>query len=86
MEDQLKATHLEVLCTADLNSDSLSTRHQVEIVDLVLKLKDRIMDLNGKPEKRSKLQEQLKNLLTSVDDELKSVLLSNCSLREAFEI
>uniref|UniRef100_A0A915ECR3 UDENN domain-containing protein n=1 Tax=Ditylenchus dipsaci TaxID=166011 RepID=A0A915ECR3_9BILA len=43
---QLKATHLEVLCTADLSSAGLSSRQQVEIVDLVLKLKDRLTDLD----------------------------------------
>lgn len=57
---------------------------QVEVVDLVLKLRDRLASLDGlQTEKRTRLQTQLNQVLRSVDDELKSVLLSNCGLREA---
>lgn len=90
MEDvdrELRETHLEMLCNIDLSHDIISTREQVEVVDLVLKLKDKLNNLDGKNhEKRKKLQNQLNSVMRSVDDELKSLLLSNGALREAFEL
>ncbi|KAH7731030.1 hypothetical protein AAVH_02079 [Aphelenchoides avenae] len=84
VDKQLRATHLDVLCTAELSRDVLSTRQEVEVVDLVLKLRDRLASLDEhQMEKRTRLQKQLHQVLKSVDDELKSVLLSNCGLREA---
>lgn len=89
MEDvdrQLRDTHLEVLCNTDLSSENISTRQQVEVVDLVLKIRDKLKDLDKKQEeKKIKLQSQLNSVLRSVDDELKSLLLSNLQLRETFE-
>ena len=89
MEDvdrQLQNTHLEVLCNTDLSRENISTRQQVEVVDLVLKIRDKLKDLDNKQhEKKQKLQSQLNSVMRSVDDELKSILLSNGALREAFE-
>jgi hypothetical protein len=87
VDQQLRETHLDVLCSAELNQETLSNRQQVEIVDLVLKVRDKMTDLDSRnAEKRHKLQAQLNNILLSVDDELKSILLSNCGLREAVDL
>lgn len=87
VDRELRESHLEMLCNTDLSHDIISTRQQVEVVDLVLKLKDKLKDLDGKSnDKRRKLQNQLNSVMRSVDDELKSLLLSNGALREAFEL
>jgi hypothetical protein len=87
VDRELRESHLEMLCNTDLSQDIISTRQQVEVVDLVLKLQDKLKDLDGKNnEKRRKLQNQLNSVMRSVDDELKSLLLSNGALREAFEL
>ncbi|VDN55859.1 unnamed protein product [Dracunculus medinensis] len=86
VDRQLKAAHLEVLSNADFSPDALKGRHQVEIVDLILKISDRLRDLKEPAlEARNRLQFQLTTILQSVDDELKSVLLSNGSLRDCIE-
>ncbi|VDK47424.1 unnamed protein product [Anisakis simplex] len=84
VDRQLRATHLEVLCNADFSAGMLSERHEVEVVDLVLKLCERIRELDRASfsEVRLRLQSQLATILQSVNDELKSVLLSNGVLRD----
>ncbi|TMS38342.1 hypothetical protein L596_005089 [Steinernema carpocapsae] len=87
VDRQLRSIHLDVLCSSEFSKDSLSSRHEVEIVDLVLKIRDRMVEMDPvtQAEKRLQLQAQLSKVLTSVDDELKSLLLSNCDLRETVE-
>lgn len=73
----------QMLCNADFSREALLGRPQVEIVDLVLKLNDRIRNLDEASESsRIRLQSQISAILRSVDDDLKSVLLSNGSLRD----
>uniref|UniRef100_A0AC34QHB4 UDENN domain-containing protein n=1 Tax=Panagrolaimus sp. JU765 TaxID=591449 RepID=A0AC34QHB4_9BILA len=87
VDQQLRDTHLEILCNTDLSRENISTREQVEIVDLVLKIRDKLKDLDVKQhEKKQKLQSQLNSVLRSVDDELKSLLLSNGALSDAFDL
>uniref|UniRef100_A0A8R1XUC9 UDENN domain-containing protein n=1 Tax=Onchocerca volvulus TaxID=6282 RepID=A0A8R1XUC9_ONCVO len=83
LERQLRLLHLEMLCSADFSRETLHKRPQVEVVDLVLKLNDRIQNLDEASESsRIRLQSQISAILSSVDDDLKSVLLSNGSLRD----
>ncbi|OZC10606.1 hypothetical protein X798_02355 [Onchocerca flexuosa] len=83
LERQLQLLHLEMLCSADFSRETLHKRPQVEVVDLVLKLNDRIQNLDETSESsRIRLQSQISAILASVDDDLKSVLLSNGSLRD----
>ncbi|KAI1714570.1 stabilization of polarity axis domain-containing protein [Ditylenchus destructor] len=94
MNRQLKIIYLEVLCTADFSSDILASRKEVEIVDLILKLKDRLTDLNsqttdkGTQSQAARIRTQFNRIMDSVNDELKTVLLSNGAivnaLRDAF--
>ncbi|KAK0398722.1 hypothetical protein QR680_002724 [Steinernema hermaphroditum] len=87
VDRQLRTIHLDVLCSTEFSKDSLSSRHEVEIVDLVLKIRDRMVEMDPitQAEKRVQLQAQLSKVLTSVDDELKSLLLSNCGLRDTVD-
>ncbi len=96
MDAQLRAAHLDVLCSADLGSEVMSRKHQVplytvipvfaivqvEIVDLVLKLRDRIAAGDVDVVRRQKLQAQLALVMQSVEEELKTVLFSNGGLRD----
>lgn len=71
-----------MLCSADFSWKTLNNHPQVEIVDLVLKLSERIQNLDEASESfRVRLQSQIFAILSCVDDDLKSVLLSNGSLR-----
>ncbi|XGW26466.1 hypothetical protein V3C99_007236 [Haemonchus contortus] len=79
---QLKAQYVEALCSADLGAKVLATKHHVEIVDLVLRVRQRIMEMEDASEKRNQLVRQIASILAGVDEELKQVLMSNCSLRE----
>ncbi|KJH48866.1 hypothetical protein DICVIV_04992 [Dictyocaulus viviparus] len=79
---QLKAQYVEALCSADFGSKVLATKHHVEIVDLVLRVRQRIIELEEASEKRHQLVDQIISILSGVDEELKQVLMSNCSLRE----
>lgn len=73
----------QMLCNADLSRETLKDRTQVEIVDLVLKIADRLKDLDESLDSaRTLLQSQISEIMTSVDDDLKSILLSNGALRE----
>lgn len=70
-----------------MNSEVLSSCGQVEIVDIVLRLKDRLSELDiHKTNERDKVQSQLENIIQSIDDELKSILLSSEALRDVFNI
>ncbi|KAL3983201.1 Stabilization of polarity axis family protein [Acanthocheilonema viteae] len=83
LERQLRLLYLEMLCSADFSKETLHKRPQVEVVDLVLKLNDRIQNLDESSESsRVRLQSQISAILACVDDDLKSVLLSNGSLRD----
>lgn len=82
--NQLSAIHLDVLCTADFSAEIIKGRHQVEIVDLVFKLKNRLDDRLDRG-RQSQIQSQLNNILNVVDDELKCILLSNEALKSAFQ-
>ncbi|VDL74063.1 unnamed protein product [Nippostrongylus brasiliensis] len=79
---QLKSQYVEALCSADLGAKVLATKHHVEIVDLVLRVRQRIIELEEANEKRHQLVRQIASILSGVDEELKQVLMSNCSLRE----
>uniref|UniRef100_A0A1I7ZM86 UDENN domain-containing protein n=1 Tax=Steinernema glaseri TaxID=37863 RepID=A0A1I7ZM86_9BILA len=87
VDRQLRAIHLDVLCSSEFSKDSISSRHDVEIVDLVLKIRDRLVEMDPvtQSDRRIQLQAQLSKVLSSVDDELKSLLLSNCGLRDTVE-
>ncbi|EJW80237.1 hypothetical protein WUBG_08854 [Wuchereria bancrofti] len=83
LERQLRLLHLEMLCSADFNKETLRKRPQVEVVDLILKLNDRIQNLDeASGSSRVRLQSQISAILSCVDDDLKSVLLSNGSLSD----
>uniref|UniRef100_A0A914ZGA7 UDENN domain-containing protein n=1 Tax=Parascaris univalens TaxID=6257 RepID=A0A914ZGA7_PARUN len=62
VDRQLRAAHLEVLCNADFSPDVLQGRHQVEIVDLVLKLCDRIRGLD------TSMSENCSTILSGIPD------------------
>ncbi|CAI5448082.1 unnamed protein product [Caenorhabditis angaria] len=81
---QLKTHYVEALCSADFCSQTLSTKHNVEIVDLVLRIRERIIELGSteSSENRKKLVRQIVKILSNVDEDLKQLLMSNCSLRE----
>uniref|UniRef100_A0A1I7S3W7 Flagellar protein FliT n=2 Tax=Bursaphelenchus xylophilus TaxID=6326 RepID=A0A1I7S3W7_BURXY len=83
VEQQLSTIHLDVLCSADLSVEALQDRKQVEIVDLVLKLNEKlgVLDENNDTEKRLRLQTQLNNVMNAVDEDLKQVLLSNVNIK-----
>ncbi|CAD5220044.1 unnamed protein product [Bursaphelenchus okinawaensis] len=85
VEQQLSVIHLDVLCSADLSVDVLRDRKQVEIVDLVLKLNEKLSNIDEKDvDKRIRLQKQLGNVMNAVDDDLKQVLLSNENIKALF--
>ncbi|KAL3111600.1 hypothetical protein niasHT_019947 [Heterodera trifolii] len=48
IEKQLKEEYLELLCSANLSSEVLCHRNQVEIVDLVLKFRDHLAEVEMK--------------------------------------
>ncbi|VDD88152.1 unnamed protein product [Enterobius vermicularis] len=80
---QLRTSYVEVLCKADFSTEVLQEKQQVEIVDLVLKINSYIGSLKSyQSEMRKRLQAQLRTILQSVDDELKTLLLSNCTFRD----
>lgn len=80
---QLRSSYTEVLCKADFSTEVLQVKQQVEIVDLVLKINNHIESLNShQSDIRKRLQGQLRTILQSVDDELKTLLLSNCTFRD----
>ncbi|CAB3406915.1 unnamed protein product [Caenorhabditis bovis] len=63
-------------------SKTLSNKHNVEVVDLVLRIRERIMELKQDNELRHKMVRQIVKILSNVDEDLKQLLMSNCSLRE----
>ncbi|VDK56027.1 unnamed protein product [Cylicostephanus goldi] len=72
---QLKAQYVEALCSADLGSKVLATKHHVEIVDLVLRVRQRIIELEEANEKRHQLVRQIVSILSGVDEDLKQILV-----------
>jgi len=86
---ELKHQHMEMLCSVDFTSVEMAQRGAVEVVDLVLKMKDRLNCIDGglEEKQRRRLKGQLQRLVESVEDEeLKAVLLSNGGLlMDAFE-
>lgn len=83
---QLRLAHLETLSTADLRLENIDSRSHVEIVDLVLKLKNRLSEFTIEDSERDRIQVQLNNVMQSVDEELRTILLSNGGLREVIEL
>ncbi|CAI4227786.1 unnamed protein product [Auanema sp. JU1783] len=79
---QLKVHYVDALCSADLGSTILSTKHNVEVVELVMRLRDYIVEFDPSNQKRQLLVKQVVSVLDSVEDDLKQLLLSNCALRE----
>uniref|UniRef100_A0A915MZC0 UDENN domain-containing protein n=1 Tax=Meloidogyne javanica TaxID=6303 RepID=A0A915MZC0_MELJA len=114
IERQIRLEHMESICNSNFFSQILAERSQVEIVDLLMKLANRIVELNERKLKskqrrnkngeildrllsnsstfskqlerqHSQLQHQLQSILSSVDEELKVVLLSNPTFRNVSE-
>lgn len=87
MELQLSNVHLDVLCNAALTVEEVRSRHQVEVVDLVLKLKERMEESRerGDRERTARLESQLGTVLNAVDEDLKLILLSNGEFRDMFQ-
>uniref|UniRef100_A0A915P5W6 UDENN domain-containing protein n=1 Tax=Meloidogyne floridensis TaxID=298350 RepID=A0A915P5W6_9BILA len=116
IERQIRLEHMESICNSNFSSQILAERSQVEIVDLLMKLANRIVELNERKLKskqrrnkngeildrllsnsstfsvskqlerqHSQLQHQLQSILSSVDEELKVVLLSNPTFRNVSE-
>uniref|UniRef100_A0A914WA65 UDENN domain-containing protein n=1 Tax=Plectus sambesii TaxID=2011161 RepID=A0A914WA65_9BILA len=87
VDHKLQLLHLEVLCATDFSECDLPARHEVELVDLVLKLLDKIEFAESNPDsvssaQRTKLQAQMRTILATVDEDLKSVLMSNMTLKQ----
>uniref|UniRef100_A0A915N168 Uncharacterized protein n=1 Tax=Meloidogyne javanica TaxID=6303 RepID=A0A915N168_MELJA len=82
IERQIRLEHMESICNSNFSSQILAERSQVEIVDLLMKLANRIKQLERQ---HLQLQHQLQSILSSVDDELKVVLLSNPTFRNVSE-
>ncbi|CAL2042019.1 unnamed protein product [Caenorhabditis brenneri] len=82
VNNQLKSHYVEALCSADFCPQTLATKHNVEIVDLVLRIRERIIEIGAETEIRRNLVRQIVKILSNVDDDLKQLLMSNCSLRE----
>lgn len=61
-------------------------RSHVEIVDFIIKLRNRLLELELENPERERIQIQLNNVMKSVDKELQSVLLSNDGLREVIKL
>lgn len=76
-----------MLSTVNMNAKVLSGCGQVEIVDIVLRLKDQLNKLDiHKTSERNKIQSQLLNIIQSIDDELKSILLSSEAIFDVFNL
>ncbi|PIO66957.1 hypothetical protein TELCIR_11311 [Teladorsagia circumcincta] len=69
---QLKAQYVEALCSADLGAKVLATKHHVEIVDLVLRVRQRIIEMEEASEKRHQLYRNQATMKTACkfDDEI----------------
>ncbi|PAV70402.1 hypothetical protein WR25_06437 [Diploscapter pachys] len=55
VKTQLKVHYIETLCMADFGKPVLATKHHVEIVDLVLRIRERIVELGNDNDKRQRL-------------------------------
>uniref|UniRef100_A0A8R1U7B8 UDENN domain-containing protein n=1 Tax=Pristionchus pacificus TaxID=54126 RepID=A0A8R1U7B8_PRIPA len=82
MSQQIKSVYVDSLCDTMIDKEVLAQRHHVEIVDLVLRIRQRVVEMESSSVKRNQLISQIRNILNCVDDDLKCVLESNCSLRD----
>ncbi|XP_007908990.1 DENN/MADD domain containing 6Aa isoform X3 [Callorhinchus milii] len=81
MTQKLSALHLEALCNADLLI-WIQKHTEVEVVDLVLKLKEKLMQakqqcLPVKQDTLEKLQMHIDAIILSLPEDLQSILLKN---------
>ncbi|GMR48154.1 hypothetical protein PMAYCL1PPCAC_18349, partial [Pristionchus mayeri] len=82
MNHQITSAYVDSLCDSTLDKETLALRHHVEIVDLVLRIRQRVVEMEDSSGKRKALISQIRNILESVDEDLRCVLESNCSLRD----
>ncbi|XP_066951865.1 protein DENND6A [Macrobrachium rosenbergii] len=76
VSDKLSELHLQALSEADLG-DWVSTRTEVEVVDMVLRLRSKLNDadsIQASQHTRDKLQAHVQTLLSSLPEDLRSVL------------
>ncbi|XP_068228763.1 protein DENND6A [Palaemon carinicauda] len=76
VSDKLSELHLQALSEADLG-DWVSTRTEVEVVDMVLRLRSKLNDadtIQTSQQTRDKLQAHVQTLLSSLPEDLRSVL------------
>lgn len=81
MTQKLEALHLEALCEADLLI-WIQKHTEVEVVDLVLKLKEKLFQakqqcLPVKQDTLQKLQMHIEAIILSLPEDLQSILLKN---------
>lgn len=76
VSDKLSALHLQALCDADLGR-WVSSRSEVEVVDMVLRLRSKLTDADALPvsqHTREQLQAHLNTLFMALPEDLRSVL------------
>lgn len=78
--------HSELILKLDLSPSSILRYSHVEVVDIVLTLKDKLDSLSASDAgtEREEILKQLNSVFRSVDEDLRSVLLSNEALRDIF--
>ncbi|GMT24264.1 hypothetical protein PFISCL1PPCAC_15561, partial [Pristionchus fissidentatus] len=79
---QIKSVYVETLTQSPIDKEMLAQKHHVEIVDLVLRIRQRVVEMDSTSPKRTLLVDQIRNILNSVDSDLKCLLESNCALRD----
>ncbi|KAI6187152.1 UDENN domain-containing protein [Aphelenchoides besseyi] len=86
VDRQLNCVYLDVVCDFEFTADVLREHEQIEVVDLVLRLRD-LLSSNASlsDNRRSRLQRQLETILNVVDEDLQLVLMSNGPLRDLVE-
>ncbi|XP_071960057.1 protein DENND6A-like [Antedon mediterranea] len=78
VNQKLSLIHLEAVCSANL-VDWIKDKREVEIVDLILKLRERVdnvlhHDIHVKPELLNQLKRQIDNIIHSLPEDLQTVL------------
>uniref|UniRef100_A0A0K0EH32 UDENN domain-containing protein n=1 Tax=Strongyloides stercoralis TaxID=6248 RepID=A0A0K0EH32_STRER len=83
---QLVEAYHDIMKNINISTLNLSKHNHVEVVDLVMKISNRFRSLSSTmKEEKSQLRKQLTDIMADIDDELKSVLLSNNAFRELFD-
>lgn len=83
---QLVEAYHDIMKNINISTLNLSKHNHVEVVDLVMKISNRFRSLSSTmKEEKSQLRRQLTDIMADIDDELKSVLLSNNAFRELFD-